>query len=166
MWLKCFPNPQQILFLQEHTFDTIECRNSMVNLKFKRGTVLWNPRICMEATHRTMKGMAILVNAGLTTLIKKQCVLVEGQVQWLILQFTPKKTLNVLNIYATFTSQKHREMWLHLAKNVPSDPSWQLQHVGTRCLDQQKHEVQRDLGLAATNNPARGGGCMAFKLLL
>jgi hypothetical protein len=76
----------------------------MVNLKFKEGTMLWNPSIRMEATCRTMKGMAILVNATLTTLIKKQCVLVEGQMQCLILQFTPKETLNIFNIYATFTS--------------------------------------------------------------
>lgn len=56
-------------------------------------------------------------------------------------------------------------MWLNLANNMPLDPRWQLQHVGTRCLDQQKHEAQRDLGLVATNSPPRGGGCLAFRLL-
>jgi hypothetical protein len=109
--------------------------------------------------------MAILVNASLMSLIKKQCVLVEGQVQCFIPQFTPKETLNILNIYATLTSHEHGHMWLDLAKNLPLDPSQRFQHVGTRCLNQQKHEAQRDLGLAPTNNPPRGGGCPALRLL-
>jgi hypothetical protein len=104
MWLKHLLDPPQILLLQEHHLDVAKCRNFVVNLKFKEGTVLWNPSIRMETTCKTMKGMAILVNATLITLIKKQCVLVEGQVQCLILQFTPKKTLSIFNIYATLTS--------------------------------------------------------------
>lgn len=51
----------------------------MANLEFKSGTALWNLGIRMEATPRTTVGTAILVNASLTTLIKEQCVSVEGQ---------------------------------------------------------------------------------------
>lgn len=71
--------PPQILLLQEHHLDTTLCRNSMANLEFKSGTALWNLGIRMEATPRTTVGTAILVNASLTTLIKEQCVSVEGQ---------------------------------------------------------------------------------------
>jgi hypothetical protein len=78
MWFKRLLDPRQILLLQEHHLDVVECKNSMVNFKFKRGIVLWNPGIHMETTHITTRGMAILVNASLTTLIKRQCVLVEG----------------------------------------------------------------------------------------
>jgi hypothetical protein len=67
--------------------------------------------------------MAILINASLMSLIKKQCVLGEDQVQCLIPQFIPKETLNILNIYATLTSHEHGHMWLDLAKNLPLDPN-------------------------------------------
>jgi hypothetical protein len=55
MWFKCLLNPPQILLLQKHHLDIVECKNFVVNLKFKGGTVLWNLGIHMETTHKTMK---------------------------------------------------------------------------------------------------------------
>jgi hypothetical protein len=60
------------------------------------------------------------------TLIKVQSVLVEGQTQCFILQFIPKETLGIFNIYAAFTSQERKPMWFNLAKNMPLVDHWIL----------------------------------------
>jgi hypothetical protein len=46
-------------------------------------------------------------------------------------------------------------MWLNLTKNVSLDPSQRLQHVGTKCLDQQSMKRKDIFGLVATNNPPK-----------
>jgi hypothetical protein len=98
----------------------------VANLEFKGGAALWNLGIHMEAMPRTTIGTAILVDASLMTLIKVQSVLVEGQTQCFILQFIPKETLGIFNIYAAFTSQEHKRMWFNLAKNMPLVDHWIL----------------------------------------
>ncbi len=118
--------PPQILLSEEHHLDATKCRNSVANLEFKGGTTLWNLGIHMEATPRTTVGTTIPVDASLMTVIKEQCVLVEGQMQCFILQFTLKETLGILNIYATFTSQEHEHMWLNVAENIALVDHWLL----------------------------------------
>jgi hypothetical protein len=110
-WLASLPTPPQILLIQEHHLAKEGIHNSAKGIEFWKGSSFWNEGIPMGHSQRINAGTTILVDRAIAPLVKEHGILMEGRVQFIILQFPDNGLLTIVNIYAPRSSNYKTPLW-------------------------------------------------------